>query len=130
MTKKIELKSKDIIQKLDLVFSTEEARKLLKKYWSDINSASGIPSTGFCYIASEVLFHALGGRAVGLKVLNQKIEIGTHWWIEHNENIYDPTAKQLPVGFRYEGKGGNFLTSKPSKRAVRLAEIAGIKLNF
>ena len=120
--------AKEIIERLNAVFDRPEALALLKPYWRRVNQESGIAATGFCYIASEVLFHAMGGRKGGYCVKLQKIASGTHWWVEKDGITMDPTSSQLTPGFTYEGRGGTFLTTKPSARAVKLAAMAGIKV--
>lgn len=121
-------KAESVIHSLNKVFSLPEALNLLKPEWKALNESSGVPSTGFCYIASEVLFHAIGGKQEGLDVYFQKIPNGTHWWISFQDQIFDPTASQLPKNFVYSGRRGAFLTKKPSKRAETLAKIAKVDI--
>lgn len=85
---------------------------------------SGIGTAGHCYIASEALYHMLGGKGSGLKPCNGRLGDTQHWWLEDGDgNVIDPTADQFPDGFPYEsGRGRGFLTAKPSKRARILME--------
>ena len=82
------------------------------------------PLYGHCYVASEALYHILGGKASGWSPSRAKDATGTtHWWLENTGGeILDPTAGQyLDSGLTppYEhGKRGGFLTGdKPSKRS-------------
>lgn len=104
---------------------------------NDRYHGSGIGTAGHCYIASEALYHMLGGKESGLKPCNGRLwdiqDMGNiacatsgiqHWWLEDEDgNIIDATADQFPDGFPYEsGRGRGFLTAKPSKRARILME--------
>ncbi len=82
------------------------------------------PMFGHCYVASEALFHLLGGRATNYRPYHGKDDTGdTHWWLEDTLTgfRYDVTADQyLSVGKKppYDaGRMGTFLTKEPSKRA-------------
>jgi len=74
---------------------------------------------GHCYIASEVLYHILGGKDSGLRPIHGRLGDISHWWLEdENGRVIDLTADQFPEGFPYEqGRGSGFLTKDPSKRA-------------
>src|SRR5581483_10696597 len=72
-----------------------KAKHLLRPDWRKENEKSKIHSTGFCYIASEALYHMLGGTKSGMKPMCAPYAKGkTHWWLEKNGNVYDPTADQ------------------------------------
>ena len=102
------------------------------------HDGSGVGTAGHCYVASEVLYHMLGGKKSGLKPCNGRlwdmqeaddlVACATsgiqHWWLEDEDgNVIDPTADQFPDGFPYEvGRGRGFLTAKPSKRAKILMQ--------
>jgi hypothetical protein len=79
---------------------------------------------GHCYIATEALWHLLGGPKSGYTPKYAfDCENDTHWWLAHNEtqDTLDPTAPQYTAKERKklyaEGKPCGFLTRKPSKRA-------------
>lgn len=76
--------------------------------------------TGQCYPASEAVYHLLGGVASGYT----PVRGGGHWWLRRPDGtILDVTANQYPDGFDYTvGRGGGFLTKKPSKRAQKILE--------
>lgn len=119
----------EAIAKLNKTFRLPEAKLLLTKDWLKANLESGIDATGFCYIATEALFHMLGGKTSGLTPVCARYPEGTHWWlVDGNGNILDPTVDQYgdddpPYSL---GRKMGFLNgySKPSKRAVRLMELA------
>lgn len=74
---------------------------------------------GHCYVASEALYHVLGGRKAGLKPMHVKHEGSPHWYLESADGtIIDATAGQFstPVPYK-QGRGKGFLTKDPSKRA-------------
>jgi hypothetical protein len=77
------------------------------------------PLAGWCYVASEVLYHVLGGKEAGWKAVQMQHEGVSHWFLEHEDGtIVDITAGQFEVAPKYKlGKGRGFLTKKPSKRA-------------
>jgi len=89
-----------------------------------------IPSAGHCYIASELIYHALGGKEAGWTPNVLTHENSTHWFLRHTDGtILDPTSDQFSTPVPYEqGKGCGFLTKQPSKRCVTLASLAGIPL--
>lgn len=107
----------------------KNAKHLLKPHWKTKNIESGIDSTGFCYIASEVLFHMLGGLSSGYKPRYYKInEQETHWWLYNDKtgDIIDPTFDQFPFKIDYsKGKKACFLTgyNKISKKALKFMEM-------
>jgi hypothetical protein len=82
------------------------------------------PMFGHCYVASEALYHLLGGPASGLQSYRGKDDTGdVHWWLEDRltGECLDVTADQyLSVGKKppyAAGRAGPFLTKEPSKRA-------------
>lgn len=99
---------------------------LLKPYWRTMNRDRGVPSTGFCYAATEAAFHLLGGKDAGwtpqvAKELNPTTkERETHWWLVRSDGVrVDPTRDQYgdqtpPYA---KGRGAGFLTGydRPSK---------------
>ncbi len=83
---------------------------------------------GNCYVASEALYHLLGGRAAGWTPHVMRIKsgtYGTHWFLKHESGlILDPTAQQFGnKKISYElARGTGFLTRRPSARAAALME--------
>lgn len=77
------------------------------------------PMTGHCYVASEALYHALGGKEAGWTPHNITHEGSPHWFLKHKDGaIIDPTADQFKTPVPYEkARGKGFLTRQPSKRA-------------
>jgi ADP-ribose pyrophosphatase YjhB (NUDIX family) len=74
---------------------------------------------GHCYVASEALYHLLGGAESGWVPQNIQHEGGPHWYLKHkiSGTILDPTASQFKTKVPYEnGRGKGFLTKQPSKR--------------
>lgn len=91
---------------------SEELRK--KDYRDHPN-----PVAGHCYVASEVLFHKVGGKAAGWTPQTVRHEGGSHWFLKNqNGDIVDPTADQFETPVPYDqARGCGFLTKQPSKRA-------------
>lgn len=91
---------------------------------------------GNCYVATEALYHILGGQKSDWKPMRMKIGEETHWFLEHRywRIRIDPSRLQFPAKQRREmerfgpdgltsydkAKGSGFLTKKPSKRARKL----------
>lgn len=77
------------------------------------------PLRGHCYVASEALYHILGGKSSGLTPCSLKVGQETHWFLRDSEGtILDPTAGQFEEPPDYNlGRGRGFLTRSPSKRA-------------
>jgi hypothetical protein len=116
-----------IINSLQKAFRTEAAKSLLRPDWHKENINSNIPSTGFCYIATEALFYLIGGVKSGYKPMCASYSEGTHWWLQKGNKRLDPTADQYgdeepPY---HLGKGCGFQNGykQPSKRAKKLIEI-------
>lgn len=113
-------------------FDSDAARALRNMPWRADPFA--VDSAGHCYVASEVLWHALGGPASGLVPTCMRWEGATHWWLRDRATgeVLDPTADQFhvrPTAADYaRGRGCGFLTRAPSKRARMLAAHAGILL--
>lgn len=81
--------------------------------------------TGHCYVASEAIYHLLGGPSSGLKPVRLKMDDGVvHWWLEDQEgNVIDATHDQFSHEIPYEqGRPGGFLTKEPSARARQVME--------
>lgn len=109
------LKSEEFIKPL-IESLTNDLRK--PKYRESPN-----PMTGHCYVASEALYHLLGGRESGWVPHSIKHEGDQHWYLKNKTNgvIIDPTASRFrtPVPYHH-GRGKGFLTKEPSKRAQQL----------
>ncbi len=81
------------------------------------------PLTGHCYVASEALYHLMGGRKSDWVPHNIKHEGDQHWYLKNKSTgeIIDPTAGQFKTPVPYHlGRGKGFLTAEPSKRAAQL----------
>lgn len=73
---------------------------------------------GHCYVASEALFHLLGGKEAGCVAVRVRHEGTTHWWIEYQGVVLDITAAQFKTPVPYDkGTRTGFLTKQPSARA-------------
>lgn len=77
---------------------------------------------GNCYVASEALFHILGGKTAGWSVYRMRAQGDVHYWLEHdNGMILDPSRMQFKNLPDYsKGKKTGFMTKRPSRRAVDL----------
>jgi hypothetical protein len=78
------------------------------------------PMAGHCYVASEALFHLLGGKMSGWTPQTMTVNDVVHWFLRHEDGrILDPTFDQFDHPLDYdEGRGRGFLTRQPSKRAA------------
>lgn len=85
------------------------------------------PFAGHCYVASETVFHILGGRAAGITPIHMKHEAQPHWALRFSDgSIVDPTGDQFATRPNYSmARNATFLTVAPSQRAVTL--IARVK---
>ena len=113
------------MKKIRSVFKLPEAKQLLTPYWRTKNEQSNIASTGFCYIATEALFHMIGGINSEYRPCYIKEDNETHWWLVNGKNhVLDPTFDQYEfvVPPYHLGKKAGFLNgySKPSKRAAKI----------
>lgn len=74
---------------------------------------------GNCYVTSEALYHALGGRSAGWTPQVMRVGGDTHWFLKHESGlIVDPTRRQFRKQPDYtRARGTGFLTKRPSKRA-------------
>jgi hypothetical protein len=105
-----------LVEKLRSVLTPD----LLKPMWRDRQH----PMAGHCYVASEAIYHLLGGREAGYTPQVIQHEGGAHWFLRGAEGeIIDPTADQFSTPVPYEqGRGVGFLTRQPSKRACVVIE--------
>lgn len=108
------------------VLSPDLLKPEFRKTWSPDN-----PAKGHCYVASEALYHILGGKVSGWKPTHARDSHGvTHWWLEKNGRRLDPTGDQYvdedpPYA---AGRHGAFLTKEPSKRARVVLKRLGVEL--
>lgn len=82
-----------------------------------------------CYVASEAIYHLVGGKKAGLKPMQKMHEGVSHWWLETIKGVVvDVTVDQFKTIPEYSnGCGRGFLTKKPSKKASKLiAEVLGL----
>ncbi|MCX6696143.1 MAG: hypothetical protein NTV84_00980 [Methanoregula sp.] len=85
------------------------------------------PTTGYCYVVAEVVYHYLapkGSRPHLIKLGGND----THWFIKDPAgNVIDLTADQFdePVDYTL-GKTQNFMTKEISKRGKKLADLLGL----
>jgi hypothetical protein len=81
---------------------------------------------GNCYVASEALYHLLGGKAAGWTPIQMRWGGDSHWALRHRSGlILDPTRNQFtkkPTDLDWDihGRGRGFLTREPSRRAAEL----------
>lgn len=82
------------------------------------------PVAGHCYVASEAIYHKLGGKAAGWTPQTIQHEGGPHWYLKHEDGtIIDPTADQFGTPVPYEkGRGCGFLTRQPSARTQQVLD--------
>lgn len=83
------------------------------------------PTRGHCYVASEALYHLLGGRTHGWKPMYIKHEGEPHWFLVNviTGQVLDATADQFETTPEYgRAKGIGFLTRQPSKRAQKILD--------
>lgn len=79
---------------------------------------------GHCYVATEALWHLIGGTASGY-VPRYAFDAGsdTHWWLYNatDDAVLDPTSPQYTSNelknLYANGRSCGFLTKQPSKRA-------------
>ncbi len=79
---------------------------------------------GLCYVASEAIYHALGGKSAGITPQVVHHEGGTHWYLLCRDgSIIDATADQFQTPVPYgRGRGCGFLTREPSARAQAILD--------
>ena len=76
-------------------------------------------------MASEALYHLLGGKGAGWKPMTLKHEGVTHWYLTNTitGQLLDPTAVQFATWPDHaKGRGRGFLTKMPSDRARKLMD--------
>jgi hypothetical protein len=95
----------------------------LVKYRKNTN-----PKAGHCYIASEALWHLLGGPASTFRPSVIKVGGDTHWFLMNDIGIIlDPTVDQFNEIPAYnKARRCGFLTNQPSKRAkIVISRVTG-----
>ena len=80
---------------------------------------------GNCYVASEALYHVLGGKAAGYTPMRMRVGRETHWFLRHSSGLIpDPSVRQFRRTPDYSlARGSGFLTRRPSKRAKALIKV-------
>lgn len=89
---------------------------LRRKPWK----GSPNPMAGHCYVASEALYHLLGGPNSDWKPEFVSHEGSPHWYLRNRvtDEVMDVTSTQFDTPVPYHlGRGKGFLTKQPSKRA-------------
>jgi hypothetical protein len=100
-----------------------------------VRAVLGRHVAGYCYVASEAIYHLAGGRRAGLcpMVLRTADNRGQHWFLEHRPGglrnragacRIDVTAGQFRPRLRASeyalASGCEFLTKRPSKGAAAI----------
>jgi hypothetical protein len=91
------------------------------------------PLAGHCSVASEALYHMLGGKAAGWTPQVMRVSETTHWFLRHADGtVIDATADQFETdpdrslargcGFPTPARG--LPTPPPSRRAQTVIERA------
>lgn len=82
---------------------------------------------GNCYVATEALWHILGGPAGPWQVMRVPLAGDTHWFLQHRYfgTILDPSRRQFhgTTPAYHKAVGAGFLTKKPSKRARAMMSL-------
>lgn len=89
------------------------------------------PYACLCALATEALFHVLGGREAGFRPFKIAEHEGTdHWFLRGpTGEIIDATVEQFVNPPPYESaKGTTFMTQEPSKRCRLLLGRAGLSV--
>ena len=87
------------------------------------------PYTGHCYVASEAIFHLLGGKSAGYAPVFIRWEGEPHWFLRGPNGVIDATASQFKSRPDYPtGVPKGFLTSAPSSRAAEVMRRAALSL--
>jgi len=104
--------------------------KFLKPEWAS-KWAKDRPTTGYCYLVSEILYHYIYTEA---KPKVMRVNGGTHWFLVDNGVVVDWTGNQFDCEVPYEeGRGCGFFVGsvktnrgKISKKSYELAKILEI----
>jgi len=86
------------------------------------------PTTGYCYVVAEVLYHYLAPDGYRPHVMKTG-EDDTHWFLKGpNGEVIDPTDDQFNEPLDYSaGKPQNFMTRQVSQRGRILATLLGLE---
>ncbi|MGE4444359.1 MAG: hypothetical protein AB7E37_05185 [Candidatus Altimarinota bacterium] len=123
-----------IIEKLKSSFKDEKIKKeILDEVWYKKNIDSKIDSTGFCFVASEIIYRNTGGKNVWISksITGEKWNLGPHRFLVNKETkeILDITSDQytaLGEEIPYE-KGVNAPFHKNFSKGYKiLAEKIGL----
>lgn len=118
----------DLIDKQKLYDALRKmGRKHLKPQFKDKWTPER-PTTGYCYVVAEVVYHYLAPKGSHPYVMKTG-ENTTHWFIKDPEGrVIDLTADQFDEPIDYsKGKPRNFLTKEISKRGKILANLLGLE---
>jgi 5-methylcytosine-specific restriction endonuclease McrA len=110
-------------QTLTKLIQSELTPDLLTPEWAKSRRECDHPLTGYCYVASEALYHLAGGANAGLSIYRCNLGRGrTHWWLADSDGrIVDATSEQFNEPLPYPtGRRTHFLSVKPSARASLL----------
>lgn len=111
----------ELIKLIQSFFDPKMLYPEYRKNWTESN-----PTYGFCYIASEALYHLYGKYNHYIPTQAKDDKGVSHWWLECTLSKYltailDPTREQyISVGRHppyLTGKQRHFLTNQPSKRS-------------
>ena len=84
---------------------------------------------GYCYVASEAIWHMLGASRSGYSPHRIVHEGRPHWYLKGKRGVLDVTACQFRSAVPYErGRRRAFLTNTPSRRARLLISRARARL--
>ena len=86
------------------------------------------PTTGYCYVVAEVVYHYLAPEGYRPYVMKTG-ENDTHWFLNGPDGkVIDLTDDQFEEQLDYsQGKPQNFMTKEISKRGTILADFLGLK---
>jgi len=120
-------KSSPADQVTTFVCTNKEHRELVKEVRTHLRDdqrkapyrGNPNPIVGHCYVASEAIYHTLGGKSAGWTPQTIQHEGGPHWYLKNQQGtIIDPTADQFETPVPYQnGRGCGFMTRQPSARA-------------
>jgi hypothetical protein len=101
--------SDPLAQEIKLLFTDDNAKRFLSKYWQERRQLLGIPSAGFCYLASHTFYQLVDDNQIYMVkkwTPKDQPEIG-HFWVESlaDGKIIDLTADQFPGGYPFYGSG-------------------------
>jgi hypothetical protein len=90
------------------------------------------PLQGYCYVASETLYH-LWGREHGYKPAQMHVHVGhgttySHWFLRRKDEVLDITVAQFGntrIAY-HKARGCGFLTSEPSNASKEIIRRIGL----